>query len=216
MAVRGHHILCIGASIPFDKALCIAVAGMAASPEQGDRRHQKNRSHFQSCNDEGDYATGKGRQSTTSKTGHWRLPWRSSLSRFTPSRGDAKLGDDHPAQTQRRNCMPLTAALLLLATSSAQPANPLIDYRQCLMGERLRETPPGSAIESMARDIARCSTEREAALLFLTNSRSSAAENVANLELVQEEMTLLWTRARQRFLLPVHDDRWGPNGVCLK
>jgi hypothetical protein len=68
---------------------------MAASPEQGDRRHQKNRSHFQSCNDEGGLRNGE-RQAAyyVEKTGDTRRP--------ACARAGKAVGGPTPIETKRR------------------------------------------------------------------------------------------------------------------
>ena len=111
-----------------------------------------------------------------------------------------------------------TTLLLLLAASSAQPTNPLFEYKGCLMGSRDDPMPPGSPIESMAAAIARCSVERNEALTFLRRGdapNDGEGENVANLRLLEEEMSLIWHNSRRRFEISVHRDAWGPGGVCL-
>lgn len=108
--------------------------------------------------------------------------------------------------------------ILALAASSTQPTNPLIEYRSCLMGNRLDEPPPGSPLESMAAAIGRCAAKRENAISFLHSEapNDGEARNKANLELVQQELSLVWYSARNVFTLSVHNDRWGPNGLCLR
>ena len=106
--------------------------------------------------------------------------------------------------------------LLVLAASSTQPTNPLIEYRRCLMGNRLDERPPGSPLESMAAAIGGCTAKREDAISFLHSDAPNEAEawNKANLELVQQEMNLVWYLARRAFTLSIHSDRSSLNGPC--
>jgi hypothetical protein len=113
--------------------------------------------------------------------------------------------------------MAMMALLLALAASSTQPTNALIEYRRCLMGNRLDDRPQGSPLETMAAAIAKCAARRENALSFLHSAapHDGEARNKANLELVEQELSLVWYRARSEFELSVHHDRWGPNGACL-
>ena len=114
--------------------------------------------------------------------------------------------------------MAAMALLLVLAAPSTQPTNPLIEYKKCLMGNRLDERPSGSPLESMAAAVGRCAAKREDAISFLHSDAPNDAEarNKANLELVQQEMSLVWHLARSEFTLSVHNDRWGPNSPCLR
>jgi len=69
----------------------------------------------------------------------------------------------------------------------------------------------------MAAAIARCGAKREAAitLLHADAPKDEEARNRAELELIQQEMSLIWTQARHRLPISVHSDRWGSNGPCL-
>ena len=120
--------------------------------------------------------------------------------------------------TEWRRCG-MTIFILLLAASASPlpPTNSLTEYKKCLIGSRQDEAPPGSPVEAMAAAIARCGAKREAAitLLHADAPKDEEARNRAELELIQQEMSLIWTQARQRLPISVHSDRWGSNGPCL-